>query len=78
MTDMTPKEKAHELVLKYLRIDNNTKEWFNIHIAKQCALIAVDEIIEALPCREEYGGEWKLIDNTEYWEEVKQELESIS
>jgi len=42
---MTPKQKAEELVLKYLRIDNNTKEWFNKHIAKQCSLIAVDEMI---------------------------------
>jgi hypothetical protein len=31
---MTPKEKAEELVLRYLRIDNKTKEWFNSHIAK--------------------------------------------
>ena len=76
---MTPKEKAHELVLKYLRIDNNTKEWFNIHIAKQCALIAVDEIyklnlkigqhLEDFSDKENYYS---------YWEEVKQELESIS
>ena len=44
---MTPKEKAEELVLRYLRIDNNTKEWFNLYIAKQCALIAVDEILKA-------------------------------
>jgi hypothetical protein len=29
-----PKEKADELVLRYLRINNNnTKEWFNLHIA---------------------------------------------
>jgi hypothetical protein len=44
-----PKEKADELVLRYLRINNNTKEWFNLHIAKQCALIAVDEIINSSP-----------------------------
>jgi hypothetical protein len=25
-----PKEKADELVLRYLRINNNTKEWFNL------------------------------------------------
>ena len=66
-------DKAWELV---------NKIWLNTGVEEQvairCALIAVDEIIEALPCREEYGGEWKLIDNTEYWEEVKQELESIS
>ena len=39
---LSPKEKADELVLRYLRINNNTKEWFNLYIAKQCALIAVD------------------------------------
>ena len=76
---MTAKEKAEELVLKYLRIDiNNTKEWFNTHIAKQCAIIAVDEIIKAIPCREDYGGDgWVLIENTEYWQEVKQEIEKL-
>ena len=45
---LTPKEKAEELVFRYLRINNNTKEWFNLHIAKQCALIAVDEILFVL------------------------------
>lgn len=35
---MTPKEKAKELVLKYLKIDNNIK-------AKQCALICCDEVL---------------------------------
>jgi hypothetical protein len=44
---INPKDKAEELVLTYLRIDNNTKEWFNKHIAKQCALIAVDEILHS-------------------------------
>ena len=57
---MTPKEKAEELVLKYLRIDNNTKEWFNSHIAKQCALIAVDEILN--------------INSGHYWLDVKNEI----
>jgi hypothetical protein len=60
-------EKAEELVLKYLRINNNTKEWFNTHIAKQCALIAVDELIK-------YSDEW---DDSYYWEEVKEEIEKL-
>lgn len=64
---MTEKEKAEELVLKYLRIDNNTIEWFNTYIAKQCALITVDEIIENTFC------EFK----TQYWEEVKKEIEQL-
>jgi hypothetical protein len=63
---MTPKEKAEELVLKYLRIDNNTREWFNKHIAKQCALIAVDEIIKVMSDSQDW-----------YWEEVKQEIEKL-
>jgi hypothetical protein len=63
---MTAKEKAEELVLKYLRIDNNTREWFNKHIAKQCALIAVDEIIKVMSDSQDW-----------YWEEVKQEIEKL-
>ena len=70
---MTPKEKAKELLDKF----SVTETFFTIAGGKYPALIAVDEIIEALPCREEYGGEWKLIDNTEYWEAVKQELENL-
>ena len=82
---MTPKEKAEELVLTYLRIDNNTKEWFNKHIAKQCALIAVDELINT-----EYQTVSKLLDviqknkillvislNKDYWQEVKQEIDKL-
>ncbi len=63
---MVAKEKAEELVLKYLRIDNNTKEWFNIHIAKQCALIAVDEILKSPTPKQE-----------KYWGAVKQEIENL-
>jgi len=65
---MIAKKKAGELVLKYLRIDNNTKEWINIHIAKQCALIAVDEVLYMLI------GDNLVID---YWKEVKQEIEKL-
>ena len=71
---MTPKEKAEELVLKYLRVDNNTKEWFNTHIAKQCALIAVDEILEVIIFNKYDDKYWE---EEEYWKEVKQEIEEI-
>ena len=67
---MTPKEKAEELVLRYLRIDNNTKEWFNSYIAKQCVLIAVDEIIEQC-----YNNGINYSYN--FWQEVKQEIEKL-
>lgn len=71
---MTPKEKADELVLKYLRIDNNTKEWFNTYIAKQCASIAVEEIKEAVRelCDEETIGIHMI-----YWEKVKNEINNL-
>jgi hypothetical protein len=86
---MTPKEKAEELVLKFLRIDNDTKEWFHVGLAKQCALIAVDEIILSAPFEpadtdwDEAGSSaqyWypqKLEDSGKWWAEVKQELEKL-
>ena len=63
---MKPKEKAKELVLKFLRIDNNTSEWFNTHIAKKCALIAVDEVLINVSL-----GEY------DYWEQVNTEINNI-
>jgi hypothetical protein len=72
---MTAKEKAEELVLKYLRIDNNTREWFNKHIAKQCALIAVQECIDL---HHNLDGDRNGIgDSYKYWLEVKQEIEKL-
>jgi HD superfamily phosphohydrolase len=77
---MNPKEKAENLVLKYLKIENNTKEWFNKKIAKQCALIAVDLIYEGnfkLP----FGAYLDEFEDKEnyysYWEEVKKEIENL-
>jgi hypothetical protein len=66
---MTPREKAIELVDKMLycyqgHIDEYT--------AKQCALIAVDEIFEALD-----EHHWQNRNVTEYYREVKHELEKL-
>jgi hypothetical protein len=69
---MTPQEKAEELVLKYLRVDNNTREWFNTYIAKQCALIAVDELII-----EENRYNNNSFYPSKYWQEVKNEIIKI-
>jgi hypothetical protein len=71
---MTPKEKAEELVSK-MRRDNEMPYQY----AKQCALIAVDEIIKCNPCREssDRGANFSWQDNTYYWEEVKQEIENL-
>ena len=64
---MTPKEKAKELMLKYYElIPMNT-----VSFAKQCALIAVEEVIEGICCI----SVW--ISTLNYWEEVKKEIEKL-
>jgi hypothetical protein len=68
---MTPKGKAKELFKKYSK-GKDEYGWSLCEFdscAKQCAIIAVDEIINAI----EY-----LDDDSEYfWEQVKQELEKL-
>jgi len=82
---MTPKEKAEELVLKYLRIrtDKMFNGWWHKQMAKQCALIAVDEAIEFelrivkevewLSIKAEMGFKCEGL----FWQEVKQEIEKL-
>jgi Tol biopolymer transport system component len=65
---MTPREKSIELVDKFMEY---TVEWNNV-TAKKCAIIAVDEIFEAL---DEHHWQNRLI--IDYWEEVKHELEKL-
>ena len=67
---MTPKEKAKELASDFYSIQSNEHDYgINWEMAKQCALIAVDEILKTLkpPCLNEYS----------YWQEVKQEIENL-
>jgi len=80
---MTPKEKAQELFDKILNeIDKTCDDYFT---AKQCALIAVDEILETTKVkwatqRKFSNGEykfWKGIAYKKYWQEVKQEIEAL-
>lgn len=87
---MTPKDKAKELVVKY----SNLKSKFNYSdpeglpyvlngilinsSAKQCALIAVDEILKALQVPPiENKGHVLYDSQIDYWQEVKQEIERI-
>ena len=70
---MTPKEKAEELVLKFKELPQEGTLMFYVafEISKQCALIAVDELIEEAYFTDGY------YDRQEYWEEVKQEIELL-
>jgi hypothetical protein len=68
---MTPKEKADELYSKYddlLNKDFGNPIVFDNQI-KQCALIAVDEILNEFT--------WRPSNGTSYWQEVKQEIENL-
>jgi hypothetical protein len=65
---MTPKEKALELIKKYSFVE--IAHYTSIHEVKECALIAVDEIIEITS--ESYD-----IDHINWWQEVKQEIEKL-
>ncbi len=74
---MTPKEKALELVDKYIPLSlrlYSEYEWVEeIDSAKQCALIAVDELIEFAYNYTDYNEK----STKEYWQEVKQEIEKL-
>jgi len=89
---MTAKEKAKELVDKYLsttytpceneifckqkqcKYDNRVVCFVNIKVAKQCALIAVEEIIKQL---HKVDTGYNMIKHIEYQNEVKQEIEKL-
>jgi hypothetical protein len=69
---MTPKERAEELVDSYYNSNSEGDTgWMAKNDAKQCALIAVNEIIHL----EIVLG----IDNQdfEFWQQVKQEIQMI-
>lgn len=58
---MTPKEKAFELYKNMFEITESQYE------SKKCALISVDELIN-------YSDEW---DDSDYWQEVKNEINKL-
>jgi hypothetical protein len=69
---MTPKEKAIKLVAKYKSQSFGITTKFQ-HF-KQCAIIAVDEIIEANPIA--FDEDENCIAK-QWWQEVKTEIEKL-
>ena len=63
---LSPKEKAEELVYKFMDTRIPWKQ------SKLCALVAVDEILKAREVS--IGG---LILDGDYWLEVKEEIEKL-
>ena len=78
---MTPKEKAEELFNKFHIevLDREGTSAMNGFEAKQCALIAVDEIIRTLndDIRDINVVGNILLDLLEWWREVEQEIEKL-
>jgi hypothetical protein len=65
---MTPKEKAEELMEQYNYLCRECKSDWN---AKECAIFAVDKIMEN---NRHYVDGLKFIDASDYWIEVKKEI----
>jgi hypothetical protein len=83
--NMTPKEKAIELVNKFNNIIPRECDGLENITSEFCALIAVDEImkaphqnsyIELIP-EEAETTDWFWDKFDEYWNEVKQEIELL-
>jgi hypothetical protein len=82
---MTPKEKAKELIHYYIKELLSAKYSINGFVindlAKQCALIAVDECINSSPSLPILGDSGSYGEDIElsklYWIKVKQEIEKL-
>ena len=74
---MEVKEKAKELVDKYFSEMQFSEFVDDLDASKQCALIAVDELINATQykCHIEYAH--NECETVEYWLEVKTEIEKL-
>jgi hypothetical protein len=80
---MTPKEKAEELIKMFNKVKifldiepcsiETDLEDVDCDANKQCALIAVNEILSMGIMSD--SGDWRMAKF--YWEEVKQEIEKI-
>ena len=75
---MTPQDTANKIISKYFIMLRHDKliEDVNLHTAKKCALVAVDEMLEELDHLafddHDYGTSKMM-----YWQEVKQEINKL-
>ena len=75
---MTPKEKAQDLIESFYNVEDT--EWIvdngcgiTWNEAKQCALIAVNELIKSAPSLIEI----ERIEHIKYWVNVGEEIEKL-
>ena len=88
MEKLTPKEKAQQIIAKFKQLNNYSSMALPLcdSTSKECALIAVDEILKSTPCtKENHGGSdnrgnWSYATfhpNLGYWEQVREEIEKL-
>ena len=76
---MTAKEKAKELLDKYIELGKDfTRGVSMLEYSKECALVAVNQMISMLPFTDltTYIGKW-CEQQRQYLEDVKQEIEKL-
>ena len=77
---MTPKEKAEEIIKRVIPFvtweEVNRNEVSFVENAKRVALVVVEEILknDSVGISSDYNH---IICDTDYWEEVKQEIEKL-
>jgi len=72
---MKPEDKAKDLFVKNIElVPGYIKRIDAKHIAKECAIIAVDEMISVLT---DLNGIYNITPALTYWQEVKKEIEKI-
>lgn len=75
---MTPKEKAQQLIYAFEAFTDRDNE---LEFAKQCALIAVDELIQEAYFTDAYIKSVFFTDGyydkQDFWQQVKQEIENL-
>ena len=67
---MTAKQKANELVDRYVEYVEAYSSQGQLENAKICALIAVNELIE-------FGNQQGIREPMMYWQDVKREIQAI-
>lgn len=72
---MTEKQKAIELVNKFHDVEDPDGYLIDYESAKECALICVDQIIEAYI---DSNTEHEYDHFTPYWQDVKEEIKKLS
>ena len=76
---MTPKEKAHQIYDNMYNVESDNIHNMKKEDAIQCALIAVDEILQT------FNNEWTKLDfwteeingTINFWTKVKEEIENL-